>query len=357
MYRPNHPLRHPLSRVLIALFLVVGGLTGCSNSDEPTTADADQTDSDGTESEYPPVIPSIDDSTVALIIEYENGADRLKTETFRAQLVNYEAQFRMQQPNVQFEGELLNRAQQAIANAFIERNLLMGEATRLGLSADPAEIENRIDQIVTRSRLPNREALEQAMAVDGITLDSLRSFLSQEIRLELVGQQIIGTATVPSVEEIEAFSKDQGEEVRAQHILFQGEGEEVLQKANAVLDSARAGEDFFELARRHSEGPSAPDGGDLGYFKKPDMVPAFSEAAFALADSGDVAPDLVKSPFGYHIIRLLGRRAAAPIDTSRARVMLMQTRQREVYQEKYRQLREAVTIRVNPQIIAADLNG
>ena len=357
MYRLNQPQRHPLSRVLLALFLVVGGLTGCSNNDESATADAAEAGSDDTELQYPPVLPSIDDSTVALIIEYENGSDRLEAETFRAQLANYEVQFRRQQPDVQFEGALLERAQQAIANAFIERNLLMGEATRLGLSVDPAEIESRIDRIVLQSQLPSREALEQAMAVDGITLDSLRTFLAEEIRLELVGQQIIGAATTPTVEEIEAFSQDQGEEVRAQHILFQGEGEEVLQKANAVLDSAKAGEDFFALARRHSEGPSAPNGGDLGYFKKPDMVPAFSEAAFALADSGDVAPDLVKSPFGYHIIRLLGRRAAAPIDTSRARVMLTQTRQREAYQEKYRQLREAVTIRVNPQVIAADLNS
>ncbi|MCG8555048.1 MAG: peptidylprolyl isomerase, partial [Proteobacteria bacterium] len=298
----------------------------------------------------------IDDSTVVLIIEHADGSDQLKTETFRARLANYEAQLQRQQPNMPLEGALLERAQRSIANAFIERKLLMGEATRLNLTANPTEIENQIDQIVAQNRMSSREELEQAMAIDGITMDSLRTFLAEELILQQMGQQIVGAATVPTLEEIEAFSKDQGEEVWAQHILFQGDGEEVLQKANAVLDSARAGADFFALARRHSEGPSAPNGGDLGFFKKPDMVPAFSEAAFALADSGDVAPDLVKSPFGYHIIRLLGRRDAAPIDTSRARLMLTQTRQRDAYEAKYRQLREAVTIRVNPQIIAADLN-
>ncbi len=357
VYRPNKTLRRPLSRVLIALFFVFGGLTGCSPSNETSNADAAQADSVEAEPSYPPVIASIDDSTYALIIEYENGSDTLLAETFREQLIIYETQFRQQQPGVAFDEAIRHRAQKGIANAFIERRLLMDEATRRGLTADPAEIETRIDQIAAQNRMPNREALEQAMTEQGVTMDSLRNFLAEEAVLQMVGEQIVEAAAQPTVEEIEAFSQDQGDEVWAQHILFGGEGDEVLQKANAVLDSAKTGVDFFALARRHSEGPSAPRGGDLGYFKEGDMLPSFSEAAFTLADSGDVYQDLVQTSYGYHIIRLLGRRAAAPMDTSSARITLVQNRQRKAYEQKYRQLREAVAIYVNPQIIDADLDG
>ena len=69
----------------------------------------------------------------------------------------------------------------------------------------------------------------------------------------------------------------------------------------------RAGEDFARLAALYSEGPSKARGGDLGYFSAGKMVPAFEQAAFALENPGDVS-DVVQTGFGFHIIRLEGRR-------------------------------------------------
>jgi peptidyl-prolyl cis-trans isomerase D len=75
-----------------------------------------------------------------------------------------------------------------------------------------------------------------------------------------------------------------------------------LQKANDILAQARSGDDFAELAKKVSEGPSRDNGGDLGYFTRGQMVPAFNDAVFGM-EKGQIS-DVVTIQFGYHIILL-----------------------------------------------------
>lgn len=101
----------------------------------------------------------------------------------------------------------------------------------------------------------------------------------------------------------------QEHQVHARHILFkvpQSADESVVQsikkRAEKILERAKAGEDFAELAKENSEGPSASQGGDLGFFGKGAMVPPFEQAAFSLK-AGEIYDGLVKTRFGYHIIK------------------------------------------------------
>ena len=80
----------------------------------------------------------------------------------------------------------------------------------------------------------------------------------------------------------------------------------VKTKVDSIYNLAISGEDFAELAMKYSEGPSAPQGGDLGYFTKGRMVPAFEEAAFKL-NKGEIS-EPVKSRFGWHIIKLIDKK-------------------------------------------------
>lgn len=96
------------------------------------------------------------------------------------------------------------------------------------------------------------------------------------------------------------------EEVRARHILVPTETE-----ARAALAEIRAGADFTAVAQRMSTGPGSREGGDLGFFKRGDMVPEFAEAAFAL-QPGQISENPVRSPFGWHVIKVEERRRAAP---------------------------------------------
>ncbi|MBW2096188.1 MAG: SurA N-terminal domain-containing protein, partial [Deltaproteobacteria bacterium] len=103
--------------------------------------------------------------------------------------------------------------------------------------------------------------------------------------------------------------------VCARHILFRlkenatkAEAVKVQKKAEAVLKMARAGKDFAKLAKKYSEGPTGKNGGDLGCFSRGKMVKPFEEAAFKLK-KGEIS-DLVKTRFGYHIIKVENVQAA-----------------------------------------------
>ncbi|MFW6368983.1 MAG: peptidylprolyl isomerase, partial [Myxococcota bacterium] len=113
---------------------------------------------------------------------------------------------------------------------------------------------------------------------------------------------------VASFYERNAFRYEQPERVRARHVLISA-GPEVSEeeraaarvKADEILAQAREGADFAELAREHSDDPgSAQQGGDLDWFPRGQMVPAFEEVAFSL-EPGEIS-DVVETPFGYHII-------------------------------------------------------
>ena len=102
------------------------------------------------------------------------------------------------------------------------------------------------------------------------------------------------------------------EQVRASHILLKTEGKDdaaVKAKAADILKQAKGGADFAELAKKYSEDEgSAKNGGDLDYFGRGRMVPEFDQAVFAM-EPGQIS-DLVKTQYGYHIIKLVDKKNA-----------------------------------------------
>ena len=120
------------------------------------------------------------------------------------------------------------------------------------------------------------------------------------------------------------------EEVRARHILLDNR-----EAADAVVADLENGADFAALAKERSKGPSGPSGGDLGYFSKQSMVPAFSDAAFKLA-AGETSPP-VQTQFGWHVIRVEDRRnrPVPPFDQVRDQIyqLLISEAQRDIYHE------------------------
>ena len=87
-------------------------------------------------------------------------------------------------------------------------------------------------------------------------------------------------------------------EVWARHILVETEDE-----AKAIIEELNAGGDFIQLAKDKSTGPSGPQGGDLGFFGKGQMVPPFEEAAFSMS-IGDHSQEPVQTQFGYHVLKV-----------------------------------------------------
>lgn len=117
------------------------------------------------------------------------------------------------------------------------------------------------------------------------------------------------------------------EQVRVEHVLISTKNrtdDEAKQLAEKVLTLARAGEkSFADLATEYSDDPSAKNNkGDLGFFAQGRMVKPFEEAAFALEKAGDLAGP-VKTNFGYHVLRLVERKAKEPILFEEVRVGLI----------------------------------
>jgi len=291
------------------------------------------------------------DSTIALIVSSDYGTD-----TLRAQQYQREAKRRLARlPPQDQSPDTVQSIHRELVRSVAAQHVMQGEARTSDLEVDTAQVSQQLDKI--RQRYESEEQFRTQLSQNNMTVDSLRGYIVRQLQTQQLQQQMTESAASPTDEEVQAYSEENAR-IRAQHILLrlnedapEAEVDSVRQEAQALIDSAEAGTDFAELARRHSEGPSAEQGGDLGFFSRDDMVEPFSEAAFALADSGDIAPDPVRTQFGFHVIRLTS--APEPMDTSEARNEMMQERRREAFERELDDLLQQATVRANPDFVEA----
>jgi peptidyl-prolyl cis-trans isomerase C len=129
------------------------------------------------------------------------------------------------------------------------------------------------------------------------------------------------------------------EEVHAKHILVDSEAE-----AKKIIGELKAGADFATLAKQYSKDPGgAQQGGDLGFFKKDEMVSEFAAAAFAL-QPGQVSQDPVHSQFGWHVIQVVERRRADPPSFEQAHDELRQKMIQEGVQKAVAKARASASV-------------
>lgn len=234
-------------------------------------------------------------------------------------LVMRTMQGQIEQQGSEFEAE---QVLQAATDRVIEQKLLAQEARRFGLSPDEERVAQQMAAADQRSG--GRDALAAALAAGGSSPEQLENIYREiELGRAFINHQIRPTVQVSDDEVLEFYNSnpeifERDEQVRARHILIKvgdGADPEADQRARQRAEQARAravaGEDFAELARELSEGPSAPMGGDLGFFSRATMAPPVADAAFEL-EPGEIS-DVVRTRFGYHLIRVEDRRPAGSI--------------------------------------------
>jgi len=179
-----------------------------------------------------------------------------------------------------------------LLDQLIDGRALVAEAHKAGLDQDPT-VKRQVTAAEDR-------ALQTAV-------------LSKE-----VGPSVTDDAVRARYEK-DVAGKPGEEEVHAKHILVDSEAE-----AKKIIAQLKGGADFAALAKQYSKDPGgAQQGGDLGFFKKDEMVPEFATAAFAL-QPGQISPDPVHSQFGWHVILVVERRKAEPPSFEQAREELRQ---------------------------------
>jgi peptidyl-prolyl cis-trans isomerase C len=179
-----------------------------------------------------------------------------------------------------------------VLNKIIDSMALAAEAHRSGIDKDP-DVQHRVAEA-------EQQTLATALLEKGltplITDDALHARYTAEIA-----------------------SKPGEEEVHARHILVDHE-----ETAKKIIAELNKGADFAALAKQYSKDPgAAAKGGDLGFFKKSEMVPAFADAAFALK-VGQITQTPVHTQFGWHVIQVLERRRAPQPTFEQARDELRQ---------------------------------
>ena len=268
----------------------------------------------------PPIAPS---GPPAQVVAKVNGKEITRRELDFA--VNGMAQGRIP-PNrhAEFRRDVLN--------SLIDQELVYQKAVASKVDVTPAEISASIAKV--RQNFPTQKAFEDELAKDGMTMASVESMFRHNMIIDkYIKNNVVENVKVTREDEAKFYQENldkmkHPEQVRASHILLRAEksapaDQKTAQKKKAeeALTKARSGSDFASLAKEYSQDPgSAERGGDLGYFERGKMVPAFDKAAFSLK-AGAIS-DIVETDFGYHIIKVTDHRAAGltPIDDVRQRI-------------------------------------
>jgi peptidyl-prolyl cis-trans isomerase SurA len=237
---------------------------------------------------------------------------------------------RIQGANIPTDPSSLAQLEREVLDTWVNRVLVLQAAARdtlIEVDQDRVEeiVSGEIDQ--RTEQFGGQPAFQQALAQEGLTIASYREILRGQVRQEQIQQLYMQRALqdAPAVEVSEdqlreAFQQAQGQlQQRPRLISFaqvvlapepsDSSWEAARVRADELLEELRAGADFAELAREHSQDPgSADQGGDLGWFRRGDMVREFEDAAFSLFDGQ--TSGLVRTEYGYHIIKVERSRLA-----------------------------------------------
>ena len=233
--------------------------------------------------------------------------------------------FRLQAQGVQIpqEPDQFDEFLRETLESKINQVLLVLHAEREGITITEAEINEIVDDQIARVQRNFQSMIEyeQALASEGITSAEFRIRLTEQARGELIAQRYLQMkmGTLQPVPVSEAEIRDLYEIQKAslgpkpasvtlkQVVIASKPSEAALQlaqeQADQALERARTGGDFALLAAEYSDDPGSKDnGGQLGWVRQADVVPAFGDALFSM-QVGDIS-DIVETSFGFHIIKL-----------------------------------------------------
>ena len=193
----------------------------------------------------------------------------------------------------------------------VDQKLIAAAARKAGIAARP-DVQARLSML--QEGMLNQIYMEDRIKAE-ITEDKLRDAYQKMVALET-----------------------KKEEVRARHILVK-----TREEALAIIGRIGKGEDFAALAKEKSTGPSGRSGGDLGFFAADQMVPPFSDAAFALKQ-GEITREPVKTQFGWHIIKVEERRISGARRFEEVADGLRQQMTESVFEKEIQTLRSKAKI-------------
>jgi len=227
---------------------------------------------------------------------------------------------RLVQMGQKLEGKALENVRGRILDTLIDRELLYQESQKEGITVSDAKVNEEVGAL--QKKFSNREEFLKALKKLKLTESDLKSQIKRQMAIKAFIDEKIASKVKITDEEAKAFYDKhpeyfrRPEEVRASHILVKVASDatkekvaEAKKKIEAIRQRLEKGEDFAKVAKEVSEGPSAKKGGDLGFFKRGEMVKPFEDAAFGLKPGQ--TSDIVRTRYGFHIIKVTDRKPAS----------------------------------------------
>jgi peptidyl-prolyl cis-trans isomerase C len=217
--------------------------------------------------------------------------------------------------------EIMKQAQTAALEQLTSAELLYQQGAKLEVKDLEKQVTERVAQ--NRAKFASDAEFENALKGVDMTVKDMLDFTRKDITINNLIEKRFTATTIISDAETRKFYDDnlekyfkKPESVRASHILIgvdektsPEDRKKAKEKAEAILQRVKKGEDFAALAKAESTCPSSAQGGDLGSFGRGQMVAPFEKAAFAMKP-GEIS-DVVETQFGYHIIKLTEKHEAS----------------------------------------------
>ena len=210
-----------------------------------------------------------------------------------------------------------------VLEKLIEEKLIDQEVKRSGIKVSSKEVEATLDEVKRRNSA-TQEQLEKALSAEGLTLESYKKQIEKSLQRRKLISSAVKVETKAGEKEFREFYQKNidryriNETFRPAHILFvipkggtQEEVREIRKKCETVLRKIRGGDDFGEMALLYSQDASSKSRGELGYFRRGELLPAFEREALRL-QVGEVS-GVVRTEFGFHIIKLIDRKGVDPL--------------------------------------------
>jgi len=222
---------------------------------------------------------------------------------------------------------LADRMKRKMTHKLVERHIIQRTLDDGSITVEKSALESRF--LDFKSRFPDDEAFQAFLDQRQITKQQLKAQLCRDVQtekyLEKHYHEGVSDEDVSDYYENNKSEFRTPEKVKASHILLRVPDdaspdaiERKKKKARTLAEKARKeGTDFANLAEKHSDGPSAKRGGDLGFFSRRRMVGEFSEVAFSM-DPGEVS-DPVRTKFGFHVIKMHEKQQAKTQSLEEAR--------------------------------------
>ncbi len=224
----------------------------------------------------------------------------------------------------------------------ITKELLYEASQKAQIKVEDSEVDKNLQQEI--SKFPNKEAFDSVLKRENITEDELKSAIRYGIAIQTYVEDMYVSKTSVLDEELKTYYDSNPalfkhpEMVKASHILIKLDPQadeaqkiEARKKIDDIAKKLTAGEDFAELAKNYSECPSSANGGDLGSFRRGQMVQAFEDAAFSM-NPGEISP-VVETHFGFHIIKVSEKQPEGTFPFEEVKPQIQQVLTREKVQK------------------------